>query len=100
MKIYIYLKRESTDENHAILNKQTGEINITKFVLACSDVIKDAYAETIKDDPTRRAEFYKLCRALDVAEEALIRMHPHNNINYCAHLVAPHLREVTDNAEE
>ena len=102
MKIYINLKCESIDENRAILNKQTGEINMTKFILACSGVIKDAYAETIKDDPTptRPAEFYRLCRALDVVEAALIKMHPHDNVNYCAHLVAPHYREVTDDAEE
>ena len=100
MKIYIDLKCESVDESRAILNKQTGEINMTKFILACSNVVKEAYAETIKNDPARHTALYRLCRALDVVEEALIKMHPHDNINYCAHLVAPQLREVIDDAEE
>lgn len=100
MKININLKCESIDENRAILNKQTGEINLTEFILACSSVIKDAYAETIKNDSAKHTGFCRLCRALDVVEEALIRVRLHDSLNYCAQLFAPHLGEVTDYAEE
>lgn len=109
MKLYIHLECQNQKEDCFILNRQTGEINVTKFFFACSDVIKDAYYDALQKERkwnkgTRARGRLRLCAALDVVEQALILMHPDNNIKISAYLYAPlsapHFIEVNEDAEE